>query len=70
MFTSSRHYITLRMLHIYSSFVELKGLIYDKMSNQIDDKISFRFPPCIMMNTFISRLMHKYTNLDVRIYVV
>jgi hypothetical protein len=30
---------------------------------------SFRFPPCIMMITFISRLMHKYTNLDVKIYV-
>jgi hypothetical protein len=32
--------------------------------------VSFRFPPCIMMITFISRLMHQYTNLDVKIYVV
>jgi hypothetical protein len=35
MFTSSRHYVTFSMLHVYSLFAELCGSIDDKISNQI-----------------------------------
>jgi hypothetical protein len=49
-----------------------KGIYYCRriILEETTSRISFRFPPCIMMNTFISRLMHKYTKLDVKIYIV